>query len=144
VRRIVLLDTGPLGKIVNPAKSPEVEQWLERLVDAGEEVLIPEIADYELRRGLLRVTDLTGVRRLDDLHALLGYVPITTTAMRKAAEFWADARRRGYATAPDLALDGDVILAAQAATLAGNTVIATENVGHLSRYTTASLWDQIT
>jgi len=144
VRRIVLLDTGPLGKIVNPAKFPDAELWLERLVDVGADVLVPEIADYELRRGMLRINDPAGIGRLDELHALLSYLPITTAAMRKAAEFWADARRGGYATAPDLALDADVILAAQAATLAGGTVIATENVSHLSRYTTASLWDQIT
>jgi predicted nucleic acid-binding protein len=143
VRRIVLLETGPLGKIVNPRKSPEVGEWLDRLVDAGEEVFVPEIADYELRRGLLRLNDLTSIKRLDDLYSVLGYVPITTAAMRRAAQFWADARQRGYATAPDPALDADVILAAQAATLASGTVIATENVSHLRRYTTALLWDQI-
>ena len=143
MRRIIILDTGPLAKIVNPRKFPEIKQWLQQLQRAGEDIRIPEIADYELRRGLLRLGDTTSIQRLDGFHLLLGYVPITTAAMRRAAEFWADARRRGYATAPDLALDGDVILAAQAATLAGSTVIATENVSHLSRYTTASLWDQI-
>ena len=143
MRRIIILDTGPLAQIVNPRKFPEIKQWLQQLQRAGEDIRIPEIADYELRRGLLRLGDTTSIQRLDGFHRLLGYVPITTAAMRRAAEFWADARRRGYATAPDLALDGDVILAAQAATLAGGTVIATENVGHLSRYTTASLWDQI-
>lgn len=129
---------------MNPAKFPDAELWLERLVDAGAEVLVPEIADDELRRGLLRINDHAGIRRLDELHSLLSYLPITTAAMRRAAEFWADARRRGYATAPDLALDGDVILAAQAVTLAGGTVVTTENLGHLSRYTMASLWEQIT
>ena len=74
MRRVVLLDTGPLGKIVNQRKSPEVGEWLDRLVDAGEEVLVPEIADYELRRGLLRLNDLTGVKRLDDLYSVIGYV----------------------------------------------------------------------
>ncbi len=143
MRRIVLLDTGPLGKIVNAGKFPEVKQWLRQLMDAGAQVLVPEISDYELRRGLLRLNDLTGIARLDDLHALAGYLPLTTAAMRQAAQFWAEARRRGYGTAVEPALDGDAILAAQAATLAGSTVIATENVSHLSRYTTASLWDQI-
>ena len=76
---------------MNPRKSPEVGEWLDRLVDAGEEVLVPEIADYELRRGLLRLNDLTGVKRLDDLYTVIGYVPITTAAMRRAAELWAGA-----------------------------------------------------
>jgi predicted nucleic acid-binding protein len=144
MKRMILLDTGPLGKITHLRRFPEFTRWLKRLTDAGEDVFIPEISDYELRRGLLRRNDLVRIQRLDDLHTLLRYVPLTTAAMRKAAEFWADARRRGYATAPDLALDGDVILAAQAATLGGNTVIATENVDHLSRYTAAFPWDQIT
>src|SRR5438128_1968890 len=142
--RIVLLDTGPLGKITHLKRFPEFRQWLQRLTDAGSEVLIPEISDYELRRSLLQRNDLARIGRLDELHTLLGYLPITTAAMRKAAEFWADARRAGYATAADLALDGDVILAAQAETRGGQTVIATENIRHLSRYTTALPWDQIT
>jgi predicted nucleic acid-binding protein len=142
--RVILLDTGPLGMIVNPRKFPEIKQWLQQRVTAGEDVQIPELADYELRRGLLRLSDATGIQRLDQLAADLGYLPISTAAMRQAAQLWADARRRGAANAPDLALDGDVILAAQAATLAGGAVIATENPGHLSRYTTALHWKVIT
>jgi predicted nucleic acid-binding protein len=144
MRRVILLDTGPLGMIVNPRKFPEIKQWLQQRVGAGEEIRIPELADYELRRGLLRLKDAIGIQRLDQLAADLGYLAISTAAMRQAAQFWADARRRGAATAPDLALDGDVILAAQAATLAGGAVIATENPGDLSRYTTALHWKAIT
>ena len=102
--RIVVLDTGPLGKIINPRKFPEIKQWLRKRLAAGERTWIPEIADYELRRGLLRLGDTAGIRRLDGFHVFLGYVPITTAAMRQAAEFWADARRRGYSTAPELGL----------------------------------------
>ena len=129
--------------IVNPRKFPEIKEWLQRLATAGEQILIPEIADYELRRGLLRLRDAQGIQRLDFLVTSLGYVPITTAAMRQAAEFWAQARRRGAATAPDWALDGDVILAAQAVVLGGSPIIATENAGDLSRYTAASHWSQI-
>jgi predicted nucleic acid-binding protein len=143
LRRVILLDTGPLGKITHSRKFPEFKEWFKRLTDAGEDVLIPEIADYELRRGLLRARDLLHVARLDHLHALLGFVPITSLAMRRAAEFWADSRQRGFATAADPALDGDVILAAQAITLGPTVVIATENIGHLIRYATASYWHDI-
>src|SRR6266542_2050328 len=133
MKRIILLDTGPLGMIVNPRKFPEIKEWLQHRATAGEPILVPEIADYELRRGLLRLQDHQGIQRLDFLTTSLGYLPITTAAMRQAAEFWAQARRRGAATAPDLALEGDVIVAAQAVVLGDNTVIATENVGDLSR-----------
>ncbi|MEX2261699.1 MAG: hypothetical protein WD696_07095 [Bryobacteraceae bacterium] len=44
--------------------------------------MIPEIADYEVRRELLRAGKEKGLGRLDAL-------PITTPVMLKAAEFWA-------------------------------------------------------
>ena len=76
---------------------------------------IPEIADYEVRRGLILDGATDGIERLDELRDDLGiYIPISTAAMRKAAELWADARRRGVATADDKEIDADVILAAQA------------------------------
>jgi hypothetical protein len=55
--------------------------------------------------------------------------------MLLAAELWAQSRKAGKPTADPKALDGDVILAAQAKLLesGGNpVVIATTNVGHLS------------
>ncbi len=61
--------------------------------------------------------------------------------MLMAAGFWAEARRLGRPTADSKALDGDVILAAQAAQ--ANAVIATENVGHLSLFVEAARWRDI-
>ncbi len=58
----------------------------------------------------------------------------------KAAAFWATARQQGQPTADDNALDADVILAAQAYLLSEeeeDPVIATTNVGHLSRFVKA-------
>lgn len=144
--QLILIDPGPLGYVTNPRASAindRCSRWLDGLLAYGEQVVIPEIADYETRRGWLRAGQPQAVARLNGLKATLTYPPITTEAMLLAAELWADARRRGYATAGDPALDADVILAAQAITLGANTVIATTNVGHLSRYTQAQLWDQI-
>jgi hypothetical protein len=45
-------------------------------------------------------------------------------------------------TADSKALDGDVILAAQA--LAVNGIVATENVDHLSRFVSTKHWRDIT
>ena len=56
--------------------------------------------------------------------------PEDRTVMRQAAELWAQTRRRGAATVPDPALDGDVILAAQAVILGSNTIIATDPAIH--------------
>jgi hypothetical protein len=83
--------------------------------------------------------------RLDDLGQALGYVALSTPMMRRAAQFWADARNAGLPTAADHALDGDVILAAQVAVSADDQdpVIATTNVKHLERFVTARLWRDI-
>src|SRR5262249_48042692 len=121
--------------------------WVTNLAAAGVRVLVPEIADYELRRELIRVNRQRGLAYLDRLATTGGYVPLTTAAMRRAAALWAPARQMGTPTAPDLALDGDVILAAQALVLAvqeaDQVVIATTNPAHLQRYAPAEEWSQI-
>ncbi len=105
---------------------------------------LPEIADYEVRRELLRANKTRGLERLDEMAKVIEYLPISTDAMRRAAQLWAHARQTGQPTAADNALDADAILAAQALTLAETAVIvATTNVGHLSRFVPADLWQNI-
>lgn len=144
----ILLDAGPIGLVTNPKLSPisiVCSQWLQAKVVAGHRVVIPEIADYEVRRELLRANKTQGIARLDDLARVIEYLPITTAAMRQAALFWAQARQQGQPTANDQTIDADVILAAQAVTLAApNVIVATTNVGHLSRFVAADLWQNIT
>ena len=143
---IVVLDTGVLGRLTHPRPSRELRDWLRALLDGGRQVRVPEIADYELRRELIRAGLSDSVERLEMLEAAIGYLPLTTDAMRTAAEFWARARRHGKPMAADPALDADVILAAQAAVLArkGRLVtIATDNVAHLSLFADARLWNEI-
>ena len=144
MNNIVLLDAGPLGLVSHPRASTDAVAWLAGLVAGGAQVLVPEIADYEVRRELLRANRLKGIRRLDQLKTSLGYLPITTAAMLKAAEFWADARRQGHPTAHDAALDADVILAGQAATIGKRKVIvASTNPRHLQRFVAAEHWQNI-
>ena len=146
---IVLLDAGPLGMITNPKSSSENEackNWLAGLVYRGVEVVIPEIVDYEVRRELLRAGKDRGLGRLDALKAMLGYAPITTAVMLRAAEFWATARRMGRQSADDASLDADMILVAQAGALVRDddkTVIATTNVRHLVLFSSARNWRDI-
>ena len=146
---IVLLDSGPLGMISNPKSSPENEQcrnWLAGLLEGGVTVAVSEIADYEVRRELLRADKSSGLRRLDALKLKLAYLPISTPAMMVAAEFWATARKRGRKSADDAGLDADMILAAQAALLAAggeDAVIATSNVRHLALFAPAKAWQEI-
>ena len=147
MNRIILLDSGPLGLVTNPSGSGQAakcEQWFQQMVDSGAAVMVPEIADYEIRRELLRARKTRGIKRLDSFIAKTDYLAITTNAMRQAAKYWAVARQQGRPTAADPALDADVILAAQATTLnRTNVVIATTNVTHLSHFTQAILWSDI-
>ncbi|HKV59231.1 MAG TPA: hypothetical protein VJO32_13155 [Ktedonobacteraceae bacterium] len=146
---IVLLDAGPLGLVTNPGGSSEAYDcniWLALLVSKGVKVKIPEIADYEVRRELLRAEKIKGLQRLNDLKTLIDYIPLTTQTMLLAAEFWAQIRKQGKPTADAKALDGDVILAAQASLMSNDghdVIIATTNVGHLSRLAKASEWRNI-
>ena len=147
----VILDAGPIGLIAYARVSPQASacvRWLLSLLGAGIEVYVPEIADYEVRRELLRGGLLAGLARLDALLATSGvtYVPLSTGAMREAARLWADARRRGTPTADPKALDGDAILAAQARLLGFDRheyVVATTNVGHLALFVPAESWSTI-
>jgi len=148
--RIIVLDSGPLGDACRKRDDHTVERlilWLCQTRANGAIIAIPEIADYEVRRGLLLAGATDGVGRLDSLRDdLRCYIPISTDAMRKAAELWADARKQGFATADDKEIDGDVILAAQAMVFTGlrdRLVVATYNVNHLSRYVDAHHWDGI-
>lgn len=136
-----MLDTTPLGRLVHRRPDPAGVGRLDGLLAAGDVVLLPEVADYELRRNLLLHGFAVSVRKLDALKAKLPYVPITTPAMVRAAGLWADARRGGRPTADPRELDCDVILAAQA--LEAGAVVATANVGHLSRYVTVIDWQSI-
>jgi predicted nucleic acid-binding protein len=147
--QIVLLDTGILGMVTNPKANSlcqDCKRWLNLLSSRDYLIALPEITDYELRRELIRANKLRGIRQLDELKSLIIYLPITTQVMLKAAELWAQARIEGYPTAHSEAIDGDVILAAQAMLiqLEGHSVtIATTNVNHISRFVSAKTWEEI-
>lgn len=150
--KLVVLDTGPLGMLAHAKLTPEREQclhWLQGLLTQGVQVRVAEISDYELRRELKQIQSNKSIQKLDHLGATLGYIPITTEAMRQAAEMWAKLRSTGRVAASKDALDGDVILAAQATVEASHdssitaVVVATTNVRHLSWMIQAAEWQNI-
>src|SRR2546427_9814407 len=145
MQRLALLDTGVLGMLTYPRKNPHILAWLQRLQQSGFEIRVTEIADYEVRREALRKKFVEAIERLNALKVDLGYIPITTAMMLRAAEFWAEAREQGTPTADPKELDADVILAAQADLLIGTgleVVIVTTNVGHLARFVPAKKWNE--
>ena len=97
--------------ITNPGgstKSEECKLWFETALLKGLQFVVPDIADYEVRRELLRADKARGVARLDALKALLAFHPISTSVLLRAAEFWAKARRLGRQTAEWLCRDLDL------------------------------------
>lgn len=63
---LVILDSGPLGLLSNPVAGGLAEvawEWAQAVVAAGYRLVVPEIADYEVRRELLRADRPVGPRR---------------------------------------------------------------------------------
>lgn len=147
--KLILLDAGPLGLISNPNTSPAAEasrDWLRARLSMGDQVFVSEVADYEVRRELLRANKIDGIARLDMLKAAINYARLTTPVMLKAAELWARARQMGKPTAHPQRLDVDSIIAAQASLLIADgheVVVATDNVSHLSLFVPAARWQDI-
>ena len=148
----LLLDTNILTRLCYPVKleNRPIAEWFNAALTAhGRELMIyiPEVADYEARRGLLHLALRSGrettrsLLHLDRLAELFIYLPLNTSMMRRAARLWAEVRRVGLPTAPPDSLDGDVILAAQALEVSG--VVVTENVDHLKRMVPAYRWHEL-
>ena len=144
IQMILLLDTGILGQLCHPSREPSAaaSNWLNAVLESPVEhrLIVPEICDYELRRKLLHLiakgqSNQKSIDRLDTFRRELEFLPLDSTAMLKAAEFWSQARLSGQPTASNDALDGDVILAAQASSVSGTVV--TTNIKHLSRFVPA-------
>lgn len=139
--KAIALDSGPLGALAHPRRNIDIAEWLDGVLEAGGTVYLPEIIDFEVRRGLLAANMTRSIRRLDQLKAALEYVPLTTAMMLDAATLWAQARQQGRMVADPKELNGDVILAAQARAV--GAIVATENIGHLSLFVEAKTWREI-
>ena len=148
----IVLDTGPLGLITNPNRrglTIEILRWVADHLRDGAIFLVPAVADYEVRRELVRAGRTAGVAALDQWNAVPEdrYLVLTDFAIKRAAELWAQVRNQGLVTADPKELDCDALIAAQALEyreLRGlsddEVVVATTNVGHLSRFVKAELW----
>ncbi|MBM3753280.1 MAG: type II toxin-antitoxin system VapC family toxin [Acidobacteria bacterium] len=139
--KYIFLDSGPLGLLVNPTPSPEVEAVMERIEELshqGVQFHVPAIIYYEIKREFLRAGKTRSIARLDGFIAQghNRYVPLTDTALRLAAELWAMKRQAGEPTAGSRNIDADIILAAQVLTFgapAEELVVATTNPRHFTK-----------
>ena len=149
---IVFLDTSPLGAITNPTPSSQevhqIKAWAEQLGNAGHLLIVPAVADYEQRREhLLR----GATKSLDLLDAFIAaapnrYLHLNDSALKLAAQLWANVRKMGMPTADQRELDCDILIAAQVLDLAlpaGSFIVATGNTRHLSRLIACDVWQNI-
>jgi hypothetical protein len=86
--RLIILDTGTLGLLTHPGAHPTAlacRTWAQDRLAAGARVILPGIADYELRRGPIRAGKVAGLRRLDAARAGFEFDPVTQAAVDKAA-----------------------------------------------------------
>ena len=139
--RVIALDSGPLGMASHAPGNLDADAfryWMFEAWSNGALIIVPEIVDYEVRRSLILAELWDAIKRLDNLYTSpLQYLPITTAAMRQAAYLWAKARREHRPTAGVKAIDGDVIVAAQALAYVGlkdELIMVTDNLSHLNRY----------
>jgi len=107
---IILLDSTPLSLLTN-AKAPPITvavlQWARDMRVAGHSLLVPAVADYEVRRELERSNKVRSIIRLDGWSG--EYLPLTESAIKLAAKLWAQVRNSGLTTADPKELDGDVL-----------------------------------
>ena len=85
--RVVILDTGPLGLLTNPKKTPEtraITRWALDMMNAGHRLVVPAIADYEVRRELERAGRRQGLAQLDAFNAARAdrYLVLSDMALR--------------------------------------------------------------
>jgi predicted nucleic acid-binding protein len=133
----LLLDSNILTCFTRPEideNKPVAGAILHLLEDSRFEICVPEIVDYELRRKLLHLGQHRHHARKWAQEALvlldslvnIGYVPLTTGTMRRAAALWAATRGQGRLRGPEESLDVDIILAAQAQQTGGHVVTTNE------------------
>ncbi|MFM2315473.1 MAG: hypothetical protein RLZZ04_4751 [Cyanobacteriota bacterium] len=148
---IVILDSGVLHTLISTSKVKEVtdcQDWFYYLLSRSALVVTSAICKYEVKRELIRRKKVQEINNLNQLKALIDFLPVDEPTLELAAKLWAEARNKGLPTADDLSLDADVIICAQYKLLAEEypgryVVIATTNVKHLSRFTEAKEWQEI-
>lgn len=153
--KTIFLDTGPLSILTNPrfpTLTQEAIQWSVNLMTAGHRLIVPAIADFELRRELERMGSVRSIMALDAFNAAVPdrYLPLTDYALKRAAKIWGQARNKGALPGDPKELNGDILITAQTLEYQAvngladsDIVIASVNVAHLALFVSADLWQNI-
>jgi hypothetical protein len=151
--RIIILDSFPLSTVGKLRSTPPTvtdycRQWVMDCIAAGNSVRVPAIVYYETLRELERLNAPAQIGRLRAFCFMDPdrFIHLETVHLEEAAKLWGQSRNLGYPTASPQALDGDVILAAQALSLGvalPGLIVATTNPTHVARYVAADMWTNI-
>jgi predicted nucleic acid-binding protein len=138
----LLFDTGVLGALCHPRKHADVKLWYRGLLGVRRDTLyLPALADFELRRELLRLGATASLRALDRLATEIVYIPLTDAMLRDAAALWAGLWRTGHPLGTADSLSADVILAAQARAV--EATVVTDNHAHLGLMVDTIAWGAV-
>ena len=146
LRKIILLDTGVLGKICKNNVENNTKKVLRYLEKEKIGLKVAEISDYELRRNFILENLDKSIRKLNKFRKTDRLIFFDTETMLIASEIWADIRKQGNPTENKDSLDGDVILAAQAYQLRRyyeEVIILTTNAKDIAKfnYLAIKTWD---
>jgi predicted nucleic acid-binding protein len=140
-----LIDSGPLGILANPRwlARRDLQTWIHSEVRQGHQFVSSEVVIYEVRRELCRLvfSDVIPKSRLDRLDYVCqaySILSMTSKDWNLAADFWAEARAKGYPTSHPEALDADVLIAAQATN--EDLVVLTMNSRHMNQFAPVREW----
>ncbi|MBR6296625.1 MAG: PIN domain-containing protein [Treponema sp.] len=118
------LDTNIVSYVIKG--NDKVRSHIVKLLSAGNEVKIPVVAYYEIKRGLLATCSIAKLQLFLNFAQKLGIVNTTIETYDIASQIYADLRISGK-----IIEDADIFIGAS--TLEYGAILITNNVEHLSR-----------
>jgi predicted nucleic acid-binding protein len=135
----ILLDSGPLGKMVHQERTYiEPTRLLEKFAkDNGISLLIPEIIEMELKKELVNRGFVKSIRKLNKFGQQDRIIKLTQDDRLLAKEIENNLRKEGKSISKEIP-SNDGILAAQAINLKisqeyEKVIILTENIKHITK-----------
>ena len=129
---IYALDTNIISYLIRGDKTVTA-RWLKER-QFGNKSIIPIVAYYEAKRGLLAVGATTKLKSFEELCSVLGVDDLSRDDADTASRIYAELKRKGK-----LQGDSDILIAAQA--LTRGYALVTNNTKHFSGITGLNLED---
>jgi len=115
------LDTNTISYLLK--ENPSVSARMKEESDAGNRLVIPLMAYYEVKRGLLAVKASKKMRHFEQFCDILGVEDMSFDVLDKATYIYDDLRTKGR-----LVDDADIIIAAFC--IVNNCILVTNNIKH--------------